>query len=354
MYRSFVLTLAAALAGSLTFSAVPPLALARQITIHQHGVPFVPERLLPASHAASKSDRIVELFQTIGRTTVWTLVEKVPFEGPFGEPEGIARIGEDRYFVSEGEYTAPTVSYNGSIIDGTDRTPGAGTAHIKVFDGKGKLIADATVSDVGSNEYHTGGIDYSDGFLWATIAQYRPNSTCHMIRIDPRTLEYKTLFRANDHYGGSVYDPSAKKLYTLNWGSRNSSTWDLGDKHLIPNRVTAPRKVVRNPSYFVDYQDCNFLGHPAAYGERAVALCGGVTGFANNVKLGGVAIVDLETMVPLAEVPIMMLSDLGGIVSNNPVDVDVVGGRLRLYFLPDSTNATLYVYEAQPQSPYEY
>jgi hypothetical protein len=37
----------------------------------------------------------------------------------------------------------------------------------------------------------------------------------------------------------------------------------------------------------------------------------------------------------------------------NPVDV-VVEGKLRLYFTSDQYTSTLYVYEAQPNSPHEY
>jgi len=49
-----------------------------------------------------------------------------------------------------------------------------------------------------------------------------------------------------------------------------------------------------------------------------------------------------------------MRSMLGVPITQNPVDVAMVDGKLRLYWLPDQHNSTLYVYEAQPQSPYEY
>jgi hypothetical protein len=59
-------------------------------------------------------------------------------------------------------------------------------------------------------------------------------------------------------------------------------------------------------------------------------------------------------MSPLSEVPLTMVSDLGVQITQNPMDVDIVEGKLRVYFLPDQHNSTLYVYEAQPNSPYEY
>ena len=86
-------------------------------------------------------------------------------------------------------------------------------------------------------------------------------------------------------------------------------------------------------------------------------ICSGVAtiGSGNSTfNLGGLAIVDTETMTPLDEVPIAMTSQLGAPITENPMDVSVVDGRLRVYWLPDQHNSTLYVYEAQPASPFEY
>jgi hypothetical protein len=321
---------------------------ALNITILQPGVSFV-QRDLPLPHALSDGEKIAELFKNLGRSTVWKLVEKIHFEGDTFEPEGMVRLGDDRYFVSAGEYTAPTVSFgNGNIINGTDRTAGAGFAHLIVFDGQGKRIADATLTPRGAVEYHNGGLDYDGQYIWATIAQYRPNTTATVVRIDPRTLKPTTILHANDHYGGIVHDIETGNLVGLNWGSRNASTWNLHQKFAQPPTFTTPQQRTRNPSYYVDYQDCKFLGHVRAFDRRPVMLCSGVaTG-------GGIAIVDLETMLPLAEVPITLISDLGMPITQNPVDVSVVGGQLRMYWMPDLHNSTLYVYEAQADSPYEY
>jgi hypothetical protein len=327
---------------------------ALNITVLQPGVPFTPEETLPLPHAASECDVIVELFQNLGRTTVWNLVDTVKFEGDTYEPEGMVRIGDDRYFVSAGEYTVPTVSYgNNTIINGTDRTAGAGFAHLIVFDGNGTRIADATLTEIGAVEYHNGGIDYDGEYIWATIAQYRPNATATIVRIDPRTLSPTQILHTNDHEGGIVHDTLTDDIVTLNWGSRNASTWNLHQKFKTPPSDTPALKVTRNPSYYVDYQDCKFLGHPRAFDGRGVMLCSGVATI-STYNLGGIAIVDLETMLPLAEVPVTMTSELGVAITENPVDVAVVDGKLRLYWLPDQHNSTLYVYEAVSDSPYEY
>ena len=122
----------------------------RNITITQPGVDFAPDPL-PLPGPSSQADEIIRQFTELSRSTEWKLVDKVPFEGDTFEPEGLARIGSDRYFVSAGEYTVPTEKYN-ATIGGTDRTAGAGFGHMIVFDGRGRRIADATVTEAGSDE----------------------------------------------------------------------------------------------------------------------------------------------------------------------------------------------------------
>lgn len=337
------------LAATVTHTLLcsPLLISALNITIYQPNVPFVPSPL-PPSHAQSDGNEIIALFQNLGRTTVWKSIANVLFEGNTYEPEGMVRLGADRYIVSAGEYTQPTVSYN-ATINGTDRSAGAGFAHLmySVATVHGLLMP---LTPQGAIEYHNGGIDYDGEYIWATIAQYRP-----------RTLEPETILEDDDHLGGIVYDAQTNRISALNWGSRNESTWDLNPLECTVNasssRFTRPNKIVHNPSYFVDYQDCKFLGHAVQYDDRPVMLCSGVATIGGGVtafNLGGIAIVDVETMLPLAEVPITMTSALGVPVTENPVNVSVENGRLRLYWLPDQHNSTLYIYEAQPDSPYEF
>lgn len=134
---------------SLLFSK-PPQPSGLNITVLQPDVPFVPHPR-PLSGAASDSKEIIRQFVQLDRSTKWKLVDKVKFEGDTYEPEGLVRIGDDRYFVSAGEYIVPTVKYN-ETINGTDRTAGEGFAHMIIFDGKGKRIADASISQAKSLE----------------------------------------------------------------------------------------------------------------------------------------------------------------------------------------------------------
>lgn len=333
--------------------------MATDVSVVRPNEPFLPNNALPLSHATSDGASIVQLFPNLGRSTTWKLISKTKFEGDTGEPEGMARLGDDRYFISAGQWTVPTIKYP-QPINGTDRTPGAGFAHTLIYDGQGRLIANATLTKPGDIEYHTGGIDYDGHYLWATLSQYRPNSTATIVQIDPLTLQKKSMFRTNDHNGGIVHDTITDDLVTLNWGGRNATTWSLRDypRGFTPlPGFTAPKSSVPDPSFFVDYQDCKFLGHyalPDAMAVRAsdqgtkrpIMFCGGVATIGSSFYLGGIALVDLQTMLPLWEVPIAMTSDLGASVTQNPIDIAVVDGKLRIYCLPDQHNSTLYVYEA--------
>jgi hypothetical protein len=124
-------------------------AEAVNITIVQSNTTLAPSPL-PLPGSSSDGEEIVRQFLDLSRSTIWNLVEKVQFQGNTYEPEGMARMG-DRWFVSAGEYTVPTVKYN-ATINGTDRTVGAGFGHVIVFDGQGNRIADASVTEAGSVE----------------------------------------------------------------------------------------------------------------------------------------------------------------------------------------------------------
>lgn len=334
------------------------LSIAQNVTVYNKSVPFAPLPL--ALPAASYADEIAEAFANLGRTTIWKSIQNITLEGDTYEPEGMVRLGNDRFYVSTTETINTPTSYgNNTVINGTDRSPGSGFAHILLFDSNGSKIAQATYTQAGDIMYHLGGIDFDGERIWGTIAQYRPNTTARVVSFDPQTLKETSYFEYRDHLGGIVHDTGANEVYCLNWGARNASKFavpsscDSGSK---TGGFVPAVKVTRNPSYFVDYQDCKFLGRPRLYDRRPTMLCSGLTDYgsgANKFQLGGVAIIDLETMLPL-EVPITGLSALGVVLTQNPMDVAVVDGKLRFYWLPDQHNSTVYIYEAEPESPYEF
>lgn len=302
-----------------------------------------PRTTLPDPPAAEGA-QIAQLFQQVTRDTTWKLVDSVRLRAKTWHPEGIVKLG-DRWVVSSVQVTEPTVRYpNGQIIDGTDRTPGAGFGHLMSFDAHGKLLADRVLNPAGAPEYHPGGLDYDGRRLWVTLAQYRPSSSSTFLRIDPATLATTPVLHANDHFGGVVHDTARRRLVTLNWGSRAASSWRIPRRPQLGG-FAQPRSVVRNPSHFVDYQDCKYLGRVPAH-RHPLMLCGGITQY-GTFQLGGIGLLDTKTLSPVWEVPITTLSPAGNVVTRNPIDVDVVDGKLRVYLAPDDDATTVFTYEAQ-------
>ncbi len=297
---------------------------------------------------AADGDRIVAAFTKLSRATDWQLVRKVPLRFDAHHPEGLVRLG-DRYVLSTVEVTEPTRRYQppDTIIDGTDRTPGAGIGHLIAFDAEGNKLADRRIGD-GARIYHPGGLDYDGEHIFVAVAEYRPNKPSILYRVDPSSLAPSEVLRTSDHIGGIVHDSRRDRLIGLNWGSRTAYAWKLRDGRAKLRRTTT------NPSHFIDYQDCKYIGSARQF-AHPLMLCGGIAGLRHpgpdgqpvSYDLGGVALVDIDTMRPVYEVPFQQYTDQRQVATRNAIDVQVVDGRLRLYLVADDDQSNLLVYEAR-------
>ncbi|KAL6857456.1 hypothetical protein ACO1O0_004891 [Amphichorda felina] len=344
--------------------SIPSLPDHLNITYPNPDIPLAPSPL-PPPHHASDAHLIIPLILSLTRSSTFTLVSSLPLLADTFEPEGLLVLPPSRLILSCAEYTSPTIPYpDHAIINGTDRTPGTGHGHLQVFDlADGSLLADASISHPLSPEYHNGGIDYDGRAIYGVLSQRRPNSSATLYAADPFSLQPTTLLRhPTDHLGTLAVNPLRRRITALNWGSRQATAFPLKDSS--SPTTTHPSHPVYNPSHFIDYQDCKFLG---PHQGRHLMLCSGVTslpgsssssGDDNNPHgetaattgyvLGGIALVDTETLLPVFELPITLESGRGVRITMNPFDVAVEDGRLRFYWAPDQHNTTLYVYEAQP------
>ena len=93
-----------------------------------------------------------------------------------------------------------------------------------------------------------------------------------------------------------------------------------------------------NPSHYVDYQDCKYVGGHAM-------LCGGING-----SLGGLDLVDLGDGRPLHQVPVPLRTSAGLPMTRNPVWLDPGDTGLQAYFMPEDGASVLYVYEVAKNS----
>jgi hypothetical protein len=261
-------------------------------------------------------------FMKVDRNTAWNEVDKLHLDFPTYHTEGLA-ITPDHIFMSSVQIIEPTQKYP-SPVDGYDRTAGKGVGHLFVMDRQGHLQKDITLGE--GDMYHPGGIDFDGKNVWVPVAQYRPNSSAIIYKVNAKTLEVSKQFEVSDHIGGIVLDPTTHRLVGNNWGSRRFYSWTLDGTQT---------GTWLNPDHFIDDQDC-------AYVEAAKMLCGGVTnlpqapGAAGTYELGGMSLTDLHTHQILHEVPFQKWSTVGHVMTRNPLKLAATGDTIDMWAAPDN------------------
>jgi hypothetical protein len=256
----------------------------------------------------------------------------------------MVKIG-DTIYVSSVDIKTPTKRYP-QLTDGYDRDTGEGVGHLFKMDLKGNLVADLTLGE--GSMYHPGGIDYDGKSIWVPVAEYRPNSRAVIYRVDPAAMKATEVFRYGDHIGGLVHNVDGKSLHGVSWGSRRFYSWALDANGVPTNAKTPPAELrVANPSGYIDYQDCKYLG-------RGEALCSGLNNYqvkkdGPRFPLGGFEIVDLAANRAIFQMPVELWTDSGLPMTQNPFWVEPTSAGLRAYFMPEDEKSTLYIYEGGDQ-----
>jgi len=286
--------------------------------------------------------QISERVKKLTRAVQWKQVAAIPVNFNTFHPQGMVRIG-DALYVSSVDIRTPTKRFP-QPIEGFDRDTGAGVGHLFKMDLKGNLIEDLTLGD--GSIYHPGGIDYDGKWIWVPVAEYRPNSRAIIYRVDPTAMKATEVFRYGDHVGGIVHNTDGKSLHGVSWGSRRFYRWTL-DANGVPTNATTPPAELRvsNPSGYIDYQDCKYLG-------KGEALCSGLNNYqmkkdGPRFSLGGFEIVDLAANRAIFQMPVELWTESGLPMTQNPFWVEPTAGGLRAYFMPEDEKSTLYIYEAE-------
>jgi hypothetical protein len=131
----------------------------------------------------------------------------------------------------------------------------------------------------------------------------------------------------------------------VSWGSRRFYRWPLDERLRVANPDAAAP--VLNPSHYVDYQDCKYVG-----GRRM--LCSGLSELRPGAgsppfRLGGLDLVDLSDGRPRHQVPVPLWTPGGLDMTRNPSWIEATADGLRAYFMPEDDSSTLYVYEVGVQ-----
>lgn len=302
--------------------------------------PILLVALLVPSLSAQRLDRNLAVkVQELTRTSVWTLEREIPLAFRTHHPQGLVKIGET-FFVSSVEIRVPT-KRSADRADGFDRDAGEGAGHLFKVTSDGALVQDLLLGE--GTMYHPSGIDYDGTDIWVALAEYRPNSRSLVYRVNPMTMKGTEVFRFDDHLGGVVRNTGDNTLHAVSWGSRWFYRWTL-DKAGRPTGIAPARdsRRIANPSHYVDYQDCKYVG------ERRM-LCTGVAelargGSGNTVQLGGIDLIDLDTGRPVHQVPVGLTTPKGVSLTRNATFFELAGEDIRGYFLPEDDTSTVYVY----------
>ena len=284
--------------------------------------------LTPGTDSAV-AERVVKLT----RESKWTLVSSVPVAFPTYHPQGMVKIG-DALFVSS--------------VEVRDRQAAKGTGHLFKMDRAGKLLDHLELGE--GAIYHPGGLDYDGSHIWVPVAEYRRDSRAIVYRVDPDTMKATEILRFADHIGAVVHNTDDRTLHGVSWGSRRFYRWTLDRGGRVSNGTTPPERLrTLNPSHYVDYQDCKYVG-----GRRM--LCSGVTEIrqrpgAPPFRLGGIDLVDLRDGRPLHQVPVLLWTAGGLDMTHNPAWIEPSATGLRAYFMPEDNASTLYVFEVDTRSP---
>jgi hypothetical protein len=278
------------------------------------------------AQAARADEPLVAGFDQTGRGTPWSLLETVEFDFDVFHPQAM-EVTEDRIYLSSVEILVPTARYP-EPVDGYDRTPGVGKGHLFVMDREGNLLRDIEITD--GHRYHPGGIDLRGETLYLPVAEYRPNSSANVYKVDVNTFEVTKMFSVSDHLGGVVYDEGVNRIVGQSWGSRRFYEWTVTGRQ---------KDFWLNPDTWIDYQDCEYV-------DYRKTLCSGIAG-----GDGGFTMVDLKSRAPRHLTPVTLTSDNGKLMTSNPTDLDAevtpTGTRLTMYAAPDDGLAgEMYVYTA--------
>ncbi|MGW1530387.1 DUF6454 family protein [Streptomyces sp. NPDC002159] len=270
-------------------------------------------------------DTLERDFGAVARDTAWKVTSRLPLKFKTFHTEGIAYT-RDHIFLSSVEILEPTVKYP-VPQGGYDRTPGKGVGHVFVMDRAGNLQRDIVLGE--GDMYHPAGLDFDGTSVWVPVAQYRPNSSAIIYRIDAKSLAVYRQFEVKDHIGGIARDPATGHLIGNSWGSRHFYEWDTRGRSISD---------WANESYFVDYQDCQHAG-------AHTMLCGGVTnltqtaaagGSSATYELGGLALIDERSHLVEHEVPFQQWSTAGHVATRNPMKLTADGDHLTLTVAPDN------------------
>jgi len=207
---------------------------------------------------------IANAFLQLHKNSNLNAVEIVKLDFKTFHTQGMVKI-DKHFFLSAVEVLEKTQTYaeTDAIEDfSITRTAGKGRGWLFKFSERGNLISKLELTH--GDAYHPGGIDFDGKNIWVPVGEYRPNSKSNIYKIDPQKMTADLFFSVDDHIGNMVYNPMTDYFHGSSWGGRRLYRWKLDE-----NGRKISESWHKNPSHYMDYQDCHYAGMGAM-------LCGGV------------------------------------------------------------------------------
>jgi hypothetical protein len=279
----------------------------------------------------SSNDEIARI-KSLDKSSTWTLRSQTPLAFDTFHPQGMVKVGEHFFLTS-----VQTFDYSNSLADFTG--PPIGYGHVFKFDLNGVLVRHITLGE--GALYHPGGIDFDGESLWIPVAEYRPNSKSIVYKVDPDSMVSTEVLRFDDHLGAIVRDTVKNTLHGMSWGSRRIYSWQQHEG----GYGSAVATMTLNPSHYIDYQDCQYL-------MTSKMVCSGLGSYRDGAgtafKLGGIDLIDLDSMQPIFQLPVTNTAASGALLTQNPFFAEFSDNDgLIFYFLPDDNQSVLYGYSVR-------
>lgn len=276
--------------------------------------------------ALAEPKTLKERVSSLTRSSSYRLLDSIDLSFDTYHPQGMTIVDDKIYMTS---------------VHAIDRAKGVGIGYLFELDMTGNLLRSIELGE--GAIYHPGGIDFDGDSIWVSVAEYRPDSSSIVYKVNPKAMESEEVFRFDDHLGGIVSMPESRELIGVSWGSRKLYRWRL-NKSGKPTNITDP--VVRsNGSHFIDYQDGQWVR-----GTNYV-LFGGLAGYKGSsetsLSLGGLSLVNVNTLQAEFEVPVSLYSKRGRVMNQNPFYAQATKKGLTLYFIPDDNRSVLYTYSVR-------
>lgn len=270
-------------------------------------------------HARNPDDPLAAAVLRTGPATEWRSAGGIDLDFDVFHPQGMAVTDERIYLSSVEVHERP---------DRAAGRPGAGVGHLFVLDRCGTLLHDLEITE--GDRYHPGGLDVTGDALYVPVAEYWPDSSTSLYRVDLATLAIDRLFAVDDHVGAVIADRERGRLVGHSWASRRCYEWTPGGEL---------QDSWSNPEPTLALQDGRYVA-------PRMMLC---SGFADDT--GGLVLVDLETRRVRHRLPIQLRSASGRPMTRNPVHVEATpyagGHRLIMYAAPDDGRGTrMYIHTA--------